>query len=833
MNEYRSVLWRGWLCAVTLIACQPPVEDVSLYQLGNLWVSVTPTSVRVLRSDGSVLLGGLPAEADPGASGQKIPGLLGWRNSKSKIEMSFGMFLLEEQAPPWIRAAGVTVISAGAGRLELSVAGATGVFETAGKGVMRVTWKVDREGPNRLVQSFSCKAGDRFFGLGALVHGTEHRGEVIPTWISEQGHGKVRRTPQNPKEGFPLWGDVHDTYLSVPFVLSSRGFGLLVEDGRRSVFHLCPADSADRWAVEVWRDTLRYLVIDGPQPVQVIERLTAITGRPRLPPKWAFAPWIDAVFGQQNVRDTARRLRKEGIPSSIIWTEDWVGGEDNGGHYRLKIDWSADTKLYPDLKQLSTELHGSGFRFLGYFSPFIEKGTLPWKEALDRGYAIKDADGKQITFSGIFFEDTTLPDLTDTRAVAWVQGYLKRALDLGLDGWMADFAEWLPVEARLADGRTGAEVHNLYPLLWQKTHSELLDSRRPDGDSLFFVRSGWSGTGGLAPVVWAGDQQTEFGGLDGMASVIPLCVNAGISGIPIMTHDIGGYSSVLVPNTTRELFFRWTALGAFSPIMRTHHGADAKKNWRWDRDAGTVTHFRNYARIHTSLFPYRYSLAREAARSGIPMVRHLVLHHASDPKVAAIKDQFLLGPDLLVAPVLEDKARNRQVYLPPGVWFHYFTGARYDGGKEHSIAARLEEIPVFAPAGAIIPTFLASIDTLDRASDLAVADVDVAEKGPLGIRVYLGAGRDFSMYDGMRIRLVHHQTPAGPPGLSVDGMSIPACQGGATDGCYQVAGSRAVTFHWGPTMSFRVSGKNGTSSLFSLEVKGAPRARRFAVTIRW
>jgi len=795
-----------------LLACNPAPDAVERVSIGDHDVWLDRGGLAIARGDGSVLL-----ESRLDGDGGALPGLVGWREAKAEIKMLFAMFLFDEQAPAWSRAGGLELRSISSDRVDLVADDARCTIETAGDGMLRVTWTLETGAANRLAQGFVCGADDHFYGLGALVHGTDHRGEVIPTWISEQGIGKLRRT--NPYDGYPVQGDVHDTYLSVPFVLSSRGFGLLLEDTRRSLFHLCTSKQPDRWAVETWNDRLQYLIIDGPTLPRVLERLTAVTGRPRELSPWALGPWIDAVHGQSAVLDVADRLRGAGVPASAIWTEDWIGGEQKLGGYHLKYQWQADPAQYPDLKGLAATLHGKGFRFLGYFNPFLEEGRPQWKEALQRGYTIEDAQGRPLAMDGPLMDQVSLPDLSRPEVASWVKGYLEGAVSLGFDGWMADYGEWLPPDARLGDGTDGMASHNRYPLEWQRVNRQVWDDRRPDGDYVFFVRSGWAGTGGLAPVVWAGDQQTEFGGLDGLASVIPLMVNGGMSGIPVMTHDVGGYSTVGpgVSPTTEELFLAWAALGAFSPIMRTHHGALADKNWHWDSSPATTAAFRDLAAIHTALYPYRRALNRQAAERGLPMVRHLALGYPTDPAVAAIADQYLLGPYLLVAPQVTAGASARKVYLPKqrGGWYGYYPDhARFAGGQTHTVQTTFA---VFAPAGAVVPRLLTRVDTLDRSTDPSVKDLDDAEAGGLGIDVFLGADGGLILADGTRLTLVQSGATTTLTSVRVDGKPRTV----------DVANRRAtVTVE--ATDGFELGGEG-----FSLEVSGAPRKRKFEVTLYW
>lgn len=818
-------------------ACEDPEATLpQTFTLGDFVVDAAAQSLVIQRANGTELL---RSALDPTGQSPTLPGFLGWRQAKPDVKSAYGMFVFDEDAPAWSR--GTELMLAGhdaaSRRLELRLDQATITLEAgaSGTGTLKVSLAAPDSTKNRVVQSFACASTDRFFGLGTLVHGTQHRGEVIPLWTSEQGVGKIRR--KTPTDGFPVKGDVHDSYFPVPFVLSSRGFGLLVHNSHRSLFHLCSQAAPDRFAVETWSGSLSYTLVDGPSLTTVLERLTAVTGRPKALPAWAMAPWIDVIKGKSAVQSAAATLRKEQIPASAIWSEDWIGGEDKMGGYHLKYQWSEDSTLYPDLKGLIATLHGKGFRFLGYFNPFIEKGYPLWDEAHQKGHVIKDANGQTLSFSGVFSTPTTLPDLSDSKVVAWYQGYAEKALDLGMDGWMADYAEWLPIAAKQSDGKAGDEAHNLYPLLWQKANREVFDRKRPTGDYVFFVRSGWTGTGGLAPVAWAGDQQTEFGGYDGMASVIPICVNAGLSGMPIMTHDIGGYSTVGVAHRTKELFFRWAALAAYSPVMRTHHGAEAAQNWQWDQDAETLAFFGAMARLHVSLFPYRYSLVKEAAAKGLPLMRHLVLHHANDPLAADVKDEFLLGPSLLVAPVMQENATSRTVYLPSGTtWFNLGTHQRVTGGQTVTVTADLKTIPVFGRAGAIIPLFRTAVDTLDRVTDGTVKDLDDAETGELELRVLAGASGSFTQYDGAIFTLTHSATPTQAiDEVLVNGKAWPSCQGSATTACWtRLTSTPNVTMiYLGSISSAQVTAREKGVSCFSLDIKGLPAARSVTIQSLW
>jgi alpha-glucosidase (family GH31 glycosyl hydrolase) len=237
--------------------------------------------------------------------------------------------------------------------------------------------------------------------------------------------------------------------------------------------------------------------------------------------------------------------------------------------------------------------------------------------------------------------------------------------------------------------------------------------------------------------------------------------------------------------------------------------------------------------LHVALFPYRFTLAKEATDKGLPMVRHLALHFPDDPKAATVRDQFMLGQYLLVAPVLEDKARSRKVYLPGAgtTWFDYDDGTRYDGGKTHTVKAELMDIPVFAPAGAVVPTFWAKVQTLDRVSTAGIVDLDDGEQGTLGLQVFLGADGALDLYDGTRVKLASQSTPTTAPTIRVSGKALPACPASGA-GCIETS-ARMMTIHVKATKAVTLDGVCGAATCLTLVINSAPRARQFRVILRW
>jgi alpha-glucosidase len=603
-----------------------------------------------------------------------------------------------------------------------------------------------------------CPVSGSLLGLGSHALDVDHRGEAFPLWTSEPGIGKVS-TDEPPADWF-ITGTRHATSLPMPFVLDpQRAQGWLVaSDGRvdadlcasdPGVFSLIAWDDAGPTVRAPERDGLTVHLIAGEDPVEVVSELSSVVGRPSALPAWAMLPWNDAIRGEARVREVAASLRAAGASSSVIWTEDWKGAEQTSRGYHLTGEWSVDRSLYPEPETIASDLDALGFKWFAYFSPFVFRDTTPWLEAEANGYLIRDAAGAPYVFPGATFEPTSMVDLSNPAAVDWFQQYMIDAQAIGFRGWMADYAEWLPDDA-VCDGGSGSELHNAWPVLWQQTNAAVLDP----ATTAFFARSGWAGTSALAPVVWAGDQKTSFDADDGLPTVVALGLGASASGIPVFTHDIGGYQTFGTTPGDRELYFRWTELGAFTPVMRTHHGAFDDQTWQFDSDAATLAHFARYSREHARLFPYLAGLNRRASEVGVPMLLPVGFRFP-DAGFAGV-DSWLLGDGMLVAPVLVAGATTRDVTLPAGRWYDWWTGEPATSG---TVAAPVDVIPVFVAGGTTIPTFATIPEAAEADSVPDLADADASRVVHL-----FGGGGAFTEADGTSYEV--SGTPSGPADVS-------------------------------------------------------------------
>jgi sulfoquinovosidase len=543
-----------------------------------------------------------------------------------------------------------------------------------------------------LTLRFAMQDDDRFWGFGEQYNFIEMRGKRVPIWVQEQGLNRL------PYPFLPPFGGKLDSYFPMPYFMDPvAGKGLLLNNVAFSRFDLGSVNPT-QWSIEVWNgDAAEGVLFAGPQPKDIITQLTATVGRPKTaPPHWAFdGVWIAAQGGTQTVAQRVQTALDAGIPISAVWAQDWLGLRDFGlSNFGVKYRWIHDEELYPDLAEFIAELADEGVRFLGYFNPFVAGDYEHFNEMRAAGYLIKRPDGTPYVTPISTFTASQV-DLTNPDAVAYFKGYARKATELGMRGWMCDFGEWLPFDAVLHQGKA-SKFHNQYPTAWHRINREVLEEAYPDGDFAIFTRSGFARDHEVAQVVWAGDQEATWHPNDGFPTVVKAGLTLGLAGIPFFTHDVGGFSG---GPREKELLWRWTELGAFTPVMRTHDGLQKLTNHHFDSAPDTLAMFTKFSLIHAALYPYFSGLIEEAMATGLPMVRHTVLVDPEWKPAIEAHGQWMLGDDLLIAPVVEKGAHSVEVYLPKGVWEHVFTGQIVDGRQKLTVEAPLSQPAAFARVG--------------------------------------------------------------------------------------------------------------------------------------
>lgn len=755
-------------------ACAPETP-----KLGGLTLSSTEKSFSIVASD-RVLL-----------ESSSVVAPVATRVGRARYEMQYGSFKITDNKPEWTEGTkfawdSVTKTSAkGTWKSSSNDAVVSIAATSTGLGELALTFTAANAQTNRLSLAFSCASADRFLGFGAQADGIDHRGHTVALWTSEPGIGKQMTDDEYP-DLWMLVGTRHASSFGLPTWTSNRGYQGLVGSDARSIFDVC-ASREDVFRIEVWSNKFTLWLYEGSPSVALNRATRTVLGRPMRPPPMVFAPWNDAVFGPAEVRRVAKLLRDNQIPSSAIWTEDFRGGTDEPSGYRLVEEWDVDRTLYPDAEGLAAELTDGGFSWQAYFNTFVVDETRIMAEARDGGHLVQSPDGGAYLFSGVTFKPTGLADLSREETREWVKGYLRQALDLGFTGWMADYGEWLPHDAVLASGEDPLQAHNRYAREWAQLNQEVMDERASDGvQRTFFARAGWLGSNAWTPVVWAGDQRTSFQKDDGLPTVIPMGINLGLAGVSTYAHDIAGYQSATNPPSTKELFFRWTSLGALTPVMRTHHGIDARRNWKLDSDAETLAHYKRWAQFHVQLYPYLDAHSAEAEETGVPIVRALAMAQPSDDRGWTIGDQYFLGGGLLVAPVVEEGAVSRSVYLPEGEWISWDGVTRATGPTDLMVAAPVTELPIFLRKGTCIPRLPSRVETLMPAAPPTVDLEDV--KNERSLFVVPGGASSFVERDGTRYAVIQGDATEFREG----GVAMPDCASPAQRGCVDRSGLNPV-----------------------------------------
>ncbi len=574
---------------------------------------------------------------------------------------------------------------------------------------------------NRIDLGFHADPDDHWLGFG------EHGHPIRPpasfdSWVEEGPVGLGRWSRWLKFTGrVPFPKGPYTSYASLPLWLSSKGYSAWFENRELLRWTLIPRQRQ----VTAWAPEIHLNLVVGAQPLTVLTRQFTVMGTPPTPPPWVFGPWNDSVRGQDRAVALVEMLRSRRIPSNAVWIEDWMGSWENTQRFWMRpLSHQVDPTLYPDLRSLSERLHRSGFRLLGYFCPEITEGSELYQEALENHLLVRMSDGTPARIDVLGIQHGEL-DLTHPDATRWfATRCLQPAEALGFDGWMADFGEYLPPQARLSDGSTGWSRHNEWPLLWQKLHREFWDATRPDHDYTFFVRSASLGSHCVAPVLWGGDSDTDFEFADGLPTVVPQVLSAQLAGFFYWSTDIAGYMTFGVTRpATKPLFCRWVELGALLPVMRTHHGTARPRNWTLLGDEETTAIYTRYARLHTALYPFWHHLSRQG---GQPLIRALALEFPDDALAWTLDQQFLIGRTLLVAPVVKKSGRRHRVYIPSGSW-RYWWSSRVDIGPAWiQLDVPLDQIPIWIRQGQALPLLEGAaltdrpegiVDSLARISD--------------------------------------------------------------------------------------------------------------------
>ena len=531
---------------------------------------------------------------------------------------------------------------------------------------------------------------EQYFGLGEKSGQLEKRGHAYVMWNTD-AYG---------------WGNSTDPlYESVPFFIGLRGgraYGLFFDNTWRSSFDM-GVEAPDQYSFGAEGGELNYYFFYGPDPKKVIQRYTELVGRMPLPARWAIGYHQSrySYYPESCVRFIADNFRQRQIPCDALFLDiDYMDG------YRV-FTW--DKSRFPDPRRLLADLRKQGFKVVTIIDPGIkvDPNYRAYAQGVAEGNFVKKPDG-QLYIGKVWPGDSAFPDFTSEKVRAWWGSLYKGLIDDGVAGFWNDMNEpsifdvpskTMDLDAIFDDHglhSPHAKIHNVYGMLMSEATRAGTLELRPNERPLVITRATYAG-GQRYAAVWTGDNSSLW---EHLRLSLPELMTMGLSGLTFAGADIGGFA--LSPSA--ELYTRWLEAGVFYPYCRTHTEKGSRNQEPWSFGNRMEEINRRAVELRYRLMPYLYDAFHEAAESGLPVMRALLLDYPDDPQAVGQNYEFLFGDDLLVAPVVKSDEREWDVYLPRGVWYDFWTDQRYTGPRHVNVEAPLDRVPVFVRGGAIIPT---------------------------------------------------------------------------------------------------------------------------------
>jgi alpha-D-xyloside xylohydrolase len=637
-----------------------------------------------------------------------------------------------------VEAARTIAVRRRAGRVVAELAGPAGVRVrvVAGPsrgGVAPIDVRAAGTGVVATRLSFATARGERYLGFGERSDAVVRTAGEVESYVSDGPWTESDRRLVSafvPPVGLRPRDDA--TYFPVPWLLSTHGHGVLAL-GHETHRHRLGGGA---WSVEADGDRLRLRVLAGPRPADALRRLTALTGRqPRVRDEAVLGPWLQAAG---DTEAALRTLAAAGAPLSVLQT------------YLHYLPCGDDRGRSESERGRTARAHAAGLSITTYVNPMVCTGyTEAYEAAATAGGLGRAPDGTpyRYRYVGSTQFEVSQYDFTAPAGERAFQDVLGRAVADGHDGWMEDFGEYTPLDLVSADGTPGRRMHNRYPVVYHRAAQRLADRTRP---LIRFVRSGWTGAARYAPVVWGGDPTVDWG-FDGLRSALRQGLSIGLSGVGVWGSDVGGFFALSGQRLGPELLGRWIELGALSGVMRNQaNGFGQPREQRAQPlDPETLPLWRDMAVLRTRLWPYLAAARREYDRTGLPLMRHHALTHPDDAALTARDDQYLLGGDLLAAPVLDPGAVRRTLRVPAGTWVDLWGSGGLEpadaqvlrGPGDATLPAPPGRPPLLVRAGALLPLLPSGVDSLSRHAAAPGGPVGLAERSAERVLLAFPRGR--------------------------------------------------------------------------------------------
>lgn len=576
-------------------------------------------------------------------------------------------------------------------------------FSYKGKRLTGGAWRATsyiEENQFRADNRINSMRDDSFWSYPADEHNTYIR-EQLTLGIGEciYGFGEKFTTFVKNGQNVEMWNSDGGTcsdqsYKCVPFYISSNGYGVFVNSSDKVSYEIA-SDTVSKVSITVPGEEIEYFVIGGENLHEVLSNYTTLTGKPALPPAKTFGLWLSTSFtttyDEETITSFIDGMAERDIPLQMFHFDCfWMKGYE-----WCNFDW--DKTQFPDPPAMLKRLKERGLGICVWINPYIAQRSSLFDEGVKNGYFIKNTDGS-VFQCDMWQPGMAIVDFTNPEACEWYASKIRALCDMGVTAIKTDFGERIPTKVKYFSGEDPVKMHNYYTYLYNKLVFNVLKDYYGENQACLFARSATAG-GQQFPVHWGGDCSAEYSSMaETLRGGLSLCA----SGFGYFSHDIGGFEATASP----DVYKRWCAFGLMSTHSRLHGSTSYRVPWAYEDDTpenpeNACAVLRFFTKLKGRLMPYLFSQAVKTSSTGVPMMRAMVIDFAEDPACLFLDRQYMLGDNLLCAPVLSEDGVV-QYYLPEGKWTDIITGETIEGGRYVKKECSYLEMPVLAKPGSII-----------------------------------------------------------------------------------------------------------------------------------